>query len=217
MAVGAARSARGLRERKKQLTRDLIAAAALDLFLERGYEAVTIAEVAERAAVDVKTIYNYFPSKPDLVYHRFADFWAELLAAVRDRRPGESVLTAFGRFLVPLDGLLADTQATATMQGVTRLIVVSPALLAYEDQVYARITTELAGQLTAETGASPRDIEPSVVAHALIGLHRSLVAYARAGTMAGTPNASVSRGVRARAKRGVALLEAGLRDYGARR
>jgi AcrR family transcriptional regulator len=217
MAVSSARPSRGLRERKKRLTRDLIADAALDLFLERGYEAVTIAEVAERAAVDVKTIYNYFPSKPDLIYHRFADFWAELLAAVRNRGPEESVLTAFSGFLNPVEGMLADTQATATVQGVTRLIVGSPALLAYEDQIYARITTELAGQLAAETGAGPRDIEPSVVAHALIGLHRSLVAFARAGTMAGTPNASVARGLRAQAKRGAALLEAGLRDYGARR
>lgn len=214
MAVNAARTVRGLRQRKKQQTRDLIADSAFALFLERGYEAVTIAEVAERAVVDVKTVYNYFPSKPDLVYHRFEAFWEELLAAVRDRRPGESVLTAFGRFLVPLEGLLADAQATATMQGVTRLIVESPTLTAYEDQVYARITSELAADLAAETGASERDIEPSVVAHTLIGLHRSLVAYARAGTMAGLSNASVARGLRAQAKRGVALLEAGIGDFG---
>jgi AcrR family transcriptional regulator len=214
MAVRAARSPRGLRERKKQLTRDLIADAALELFLERGYEAVTIAEVADRAAVDVKTIYNYFPSKPDLVYHRFADFWAELLAAVHDRRPGESVLGAFGRFLVPLDGLLADTGATAELQELTRLIVESPALLGYEDQVYARFTRELAEELAAETDAGPGDIEASVVAHALIGLHRSLVAYARTGTMAGLSNASVARGVRAQARQAVALLETGLGTYG---
>jgi AcrR family transcriptional regulator len=216
MAVSTARPPRGLRERKKQQTRDAIAESALELFLERGYDAVTIADVAERAAVDVKTIYNYFPSKPDLVYHRFETFWAEVLAAVRDRRAGESVLTAFSRFLVPLDGLLADTEATAELQDLTRLIVESPALLGYEDQVYARFTRELAEALAAETDAGPGDIEPSVVAHALIGLHRSLVAYARTGTIAGLSNASVAHGVRARAKSAVALLETGFGTYGIR-
>ena len=214
MAVSTARPSRGLRERKKQQTRDLIADSALALFLERGYEAVTIADVAERAAVDVKTIYNYFPSKPDLVYHRFEAFWAEVLAAVRDRSGGESVLSAFSRFLVPLDGLLADTGATAELQELTKLIIESPALLGYEDQVYARFTRELAEELAAETDAGPGDIEPSVVAHALIGLHRSLVAYARAGTMAGLSNASVARGVRAQAKQATALLGTGLGTYG---
>ena len=216
MAVSSARPSRGLRERKKQQTRDLIADSALALFLERGYDTVTIADVAERAAVDVKTIYNYFPSKPDLIYHRFETFWAEVLAAVRDRTAGESVLAAFSRFLVPLDGLLADTGATAELRELTRLIVQSPALLGYEDQVYARFTAALASQLAAETGAGPVDIEPSVVAHALIGLHRSLVAYARAGTMAGLSNASVARGVRAQAKPAIALLETGLGTYGIR-
>jgi AcrR family transcriptional regulator len=216
MTLASAGPARGLRARKKQQTRDVIAESAMGLFLERGYDAVTIAEVAERAEVDVKTIYNYFTSKPDLVYHRFEAFWDALLAGVRDRKATESVLAAFSRFLVPLEGLLADTQATAQLHGLTQLIVESPALLGYEEQVYARVTSELAERLAAESGARARDIEPSVVAHALIGLHRSLTAYARAGTMAGLTNASVARGVRAQAKRAVSLLEGGLGSYGVR-
>lgn len=216
MALSSARPSRGLRERKKQQTRDLIADSALELFLERGYDAVTIAEVAEHAAVDVKTIYNYFSSKPDLVYHPFEAFWADVLAAVRERGAGESVLASFSRFLVPLDGLLADTHATTRLQGLTQLIVQSPTLLGYEDQVYARFTLELAELLAAETAAGPRDIEPSVVAYGLIGLHRSLVAYARAGTMAGMTNSSVARRVRAQAKRAVALLETGYGSFGVR-
>ena len=225
MVVGSTGTSRGLRERKKQQTREVIADRALELFLERGYEAVTIADVADLAEVDVKTIYNYFPSKPDLVYHRFDRFWNELLAAVRDRRQGESVLSSFSRFLVPLEGglgdtqvkgLLGDTQATATLRGLTQLIADSPTLLGYEDQVYARVTTQLAEQLAREAGTRQPDIEPAVVSHALIGLHRSLVAYARAGTMAGMTNASVARRVRAQAKKAVARLESGLGDYGVR-
>jgi AcrR family transcriptional regulator len=216
MTLSSARTSPGLRERKKRQTRDSIAAAALELFVERGYDAVTIGDVADRASVDIKTIYNYFSSKPDLVYHRFEAFWDEVVAAVRDRRAGESVLAAFSRFLVPLDGLLGDSRATAELQRLTQLIVESPALLAYENQVYARFTAELAEQLAADTGAGPRRIEPSVVSHALVGLHRSLVASARAGTMAGMSNSSVARGVRIQAKAAVGLLESGLGMYGAK-
>jgi AcrR family transcriptional regulator len=204
----------GLRERKKQRTRALIEDAALQLFLERGFDAVTIADVAERADVDVKTIYNYFPSKPDLVYHRLEELKDSLLDAVRSREPGESVLTAFSRFLLDVHGFLAEQQATATLRAVTEMILASPALLAHEELVYARFTVALADLLASETQARPADLEPSLVAHALIGVHRSLVAYVRSETLAGTPNAALARRVRAQAKRAVATLERGFGDYG---
>src|ERR687887_1251518 len=85
----------GLRERKKQRTRQLIADTAMRLFLERGFDAVTVAEVARAAEVDAKTVYNYFPSKPLLFYHRLEAFEAALLDAVRERGPGVSIVAAF--------------------------------------------------------------------------------------------------------------------------
>jgi AcrR family transcriptional regulator len=205
-----------LRERKKERTHEAIANAALELFLERGFDAVTIADVAQRAEVDVKTIYNYFPSKPDLFYHRLEAFEDSLLAAVRDREPGESVLAALARFLLATHarGLLGNEQATARLRAITEMIVDSPTLLAYEEQVYARFTAALANLLATETRAPPADVEPAVVAHALMGLHRSLVGYVRAGTLGGTPNAALARAVRTQAKKGIAALEAGLGDYG---
>ena len=204
----------GLRERKKQRTRELIAETALELFLERGFDAVTIADVAQHADVDVKTIYNYFGSKADLFYHRLEEFQDSLLAAIRGRQRGESVLAAFSRFLIASQGYLADERATAKLRAIIEMIVGSPALLAYEEQVYARFTSALADLLAEETSARPADVEPSVVAYALIGLHRSLVAYSRAGTLAGTPNATLVRGVRAQAKKALARLEEGLGGYG---
>jgi AcrR family transcriptional regulator len=212
--VNAARPPGGLRERKKQRTRELIAGAALELFLERGFDAVTIADIAQRADVDVKTIYNYFDSKADLFYHRLEELQESLLAAIRERQEGESVLAAFSRFLMASQGYLGDESATARLRGVTEMIVGSATLLAYEDWVYARFALALADLLAEETGAKPGDAEPAVVAYALIGLHRSLVAYVRAGTLAGTPNASLTRGVRAQAKKALARLEQGLGNYG---
>lgn len=204
----------GLRERKKQKTRELIADTALELFLERGFDAVTIADIAQQADVDAKTIYNYFPSKADLFYHRLEELKDSLLAAVRNREAGESVLAAFSRFLLARQGFLGDERATVRLRAVTEMIVGSPTLLAHEEQIYARFTAALAELLAVETGVRPTDVQPMVVAHTLIGVHRSLVTYVRTGTLAGTPNASLARGLRAQAKKAIATLEDGLGGYG---
>jgi len=87
----------GLRERKKQQTREVIAETARALFAERGFEAVRVSEVARAADVSEKTVFNYFPTKEDLVFWRLEAFEAEILGAVRDRAAGESALTAFRR------------------------------------------------------------------------------------------------------------------------
>src|SRR5882724_5969692 len=94
----------GLRERKKQQTRQLIAETARRLFTERGFERVTVAEVARAAEVSEQTVFNYFATKEDLVYWRLGSFEEELLATVREREPGESALAAFRRFLLAQRG-----------------------------------------------------------------------------------------------------------------
>src|SRR6266508_6253841 len=98
----------GLRERKKQQTRRAIREAAMRLFLERGFDQVSVAEVARAADVSEQTVYNYFPTKEDLVYERMDAFEQELLAAVRERPADEPVLRAFGRFILDR----SDTAAT---------------------------------------------------------------------------------------------------------
>ena len=74
-----------LRERKKQRTRQLIADTARAMFVERGFDAVAVAEVARAAEVAEATVFNYFPTKEDLVFQGMEAFEAELLDAVRDR------------------------------------------------------------------------------------------------------------------------------------
>src|SRR5919197_6500938 len=98
----------GLRERKKRQTREAIAETARRLFSERGFERVTVAEIARAAGVAEKTVFNYFPTKEDLVYWRLESFEDELLETIRGRQPGESILAAFGRFVLTRRGLLAE-------------------------------------------------------------------------------------------------------------
>ena len=74
----------GMRERKKQRTRQLIRDTAVRLFMERGFDQVTIAEIAREADVAEATVFNHFPSKEDLVYGQMEAFEQELLEAVRD-------------------------------------------------------------------------------------------------------------------------------------
>jgi AcrR family transcriptional regulator len=84
----------GLRERKKARTRRGISEAAIALFLERGYEQVSVAEIAEAAEVSKRTLFAYFPTKDDLVLHRFADHEDEPARVVRDRPAGAAPLDA---------------------------------------------------------------------------------------------------------------------------
>jgi AcrR family transcriptional regulator len=205
----------GLRERKKTRTRELIAETARTLFSERGFEAVTVAEIARAADVSPQTIFNYFPTKEDLVYWRLEAFEAELLAAVRDRPEGEPVIAAFGRFVRRPRGLLAEGDAGARdrLAGITRMIAGSPALLAREQQTLARHTASLAALIAEEQGTEPTDIAPVVAANALMGVHHALVAEARAGIVAGTPHARVRQGLLSEADRALGLLEKGLGGY----
>jgi AcrR family transcriptional regulator len=205
----------GLRERKKRQTRQLIASTALRQFAERGFERVTVAEVARAAQVSEATVFNYFPTKEDLVYSGLEAFETSLLDAVRQRAPGESVPAAFGRYLLSSHGLLVAGEPEAQQQLVTvsRLINDSPALRARERETFDRYTRSLAGLIAEQTAARPGDVEPWVVANALIGVHRVLVEYVRDQVLAGRHGPRLVRDVRSRAERALALLGRGLAGY----
>jgi AcrR family transcriptional regulator len=207
----------GLRERKKQQTRQLIAETALRLFTERGFENVRVAEIARAADVAEKTVYNYFPTKEDLVYSRLESFEAELLDAIRSRGRGESILIAFERFVTAPRGLLAAKEGAEQLRAVTTMIASSPALLAREQQIFERFTEALARLLAQETGARAGDVEPWVIANSLIGIHRSLIDYVRRRTLEGATAPEVGREVRREAKQAFARLERGLADYAVKR
>ncbi len=205
----------GLRERKKEQTRELIAETARRLFSERGFDRVPVAEIARAADVSEQTVFNYFPTKEDLVYWRLGSFEEELLGTIRDRAPGESVLDAFRRFVGVPRGMLGsyDAEARERLAALTRMITESPALIAREQQIFSRYTDNLAALLAEEQGADEGDIEPWVVANALMGVHRALVDHSRRRIVAGARHPGLATEIREQAERALARLEQGLGDY----
>ena len=199
----------GLRERKKERTRALIADTARRLFTERGFEAVSVAEIAREADVSEATVFNYFPTQEELVYNRLGAFEEEMLAAVRDRAEGESIVAAFARFISKPRGLLRsrDPEEVEALAGISRTIAASPALLARERQIFDAYTDSLAGLIADETGAGADSIEPWVVANALLGVHRASVDYARKRIVAGARNPGLARSVRRQIAKALAGLD----------
>ena len=208
---------RGLRERKKRQTRQAIAEAAHRLFAERGFDAVTVAEVAREADVSEGTVFNYFPAKEDLFYGQMETFEAALVEAVRTRAPDESVLAAFRRFVLERSKGLETEERADVIVKAARVIDASPSLQAREREIVAEYTRALAELIANETKARASDVEPLAVAHALMGAQRALTEHVRAAVLAGMRGPRLAAYVRAQGKRAFARLERGLGDYALRR
>ena len=203
----------GLRERKKERTRQLIRDTAVRLFMEGSFEQVTIAEIARAAEVSEATVFNHFPSKEDLVYGQLEAFEQELLDAVRNRPPGTSALAAYASFIFSIRGLIAEPQGQEQIAGWAQLVTASSALVSREHEVFAHNTEALAELLAEETGAHPDDLTPWVAANALVGLHRALLEDVRREALAGRSTQSLARSLRRRGQRAVEQLERGFGDY----
>ncbi|WP_084144154.1 TetR/AcrR family transcriptional regulator [Amycolatopsis taiwanensis] len=170
----------GLRERKKRQTRQRITEVATGLFVERGFEQVTIAEVAAAAEVSVNTVYNYFQAKEDLVLPPEEASPQRLADMVRQRRPGESAAHAIVRCL--RDEARRRDRKLGLTRGFGRVFDMmrgSPTLTARLEALGQEMTGALAAVLAEETGAAPDDLLPRVIAYQLGCMH-SLV-YAEIG------------------------------------
>jgi AcrR family transcriptional regulator len=211
----------GLRERKKQQTRQLIADTAWRLFADRGFDRVTVAEVAREAEVALATVFNYFPTKEDLFYSRLEAFGQRMVEAVASRREGEPALVALQRFLLASGGLVAqveagDPEAVERLRTVNRVIADSPALQARERQVIARYADSLAELLAGELGVPPDDVEVRVAANAMIGVHATLLDFTRRRVLADDRLERLAGDLRDAGRRAFALLERGLGDFAPR-
>lgn len=210
----------GLRELKKQQMRQRIAEAAWRMFGERGFDRVTVVDIAREAGVSEATVFNYFPGKEDLFYSRLESFGERLVEAVRSREPGESALAAFRRQLLVSGGLLArvedgDEDALDRLRTVNRVIADSPALQAREQRAFTACADALAAVLAAESDGPEDDVTAQVAAHALLGVHRALVAHVRHRVLTEDEPTGLAADVRRRTDRACALLEDGMRDYAA--
>jgi AcrR family transcriptional regulator len=203
----------GLRERKKQQTRQRIAEAARRLFVERGFDGVTVAMVARAADVAEGTVFNYFPTKEDLFYSGLETFEAELVEAVRNRPSGESALSAFRRFVLDGTKRLAGEEVAPVIENAARIIGASPSLQAREREIVALATDALAKLIAEEAATDDPDVEAWAAANALMGVQRALVADVRARILADQRGARLAKHARSEATRGFARLETGLRDY----
>src|SRR5438094_422448 len=167
----------GLRERKKQQTRQQIFGAASRLFEAKGFDRVSVAEIARAADVSEVTVFNYFPTKEDLFYGGMEFFEEQLIESVRSRPKGEPAVKAFRRRLLAGAERLETRQSARAISTAAKLVSASPSLVAREREIVERYTARLADLLAEETGADPADVEPVSVASALMATHRALVAH----------------------------------------
>lgn len=203
----------GLRERKKLQTKQLIYRTAMELFAERGFDAVSVVEIAERAGVSKMTVFNYFPTKEDLVVGPMEEQVGDAASTVGDRLPGESVVRASRRVFLerlarraPESGLLDDPLFLQVMDVVRQ----TPALVARIYRFQLEAEERLAAELEKE---SPGDLRARVAASQIMGLWRTLqIENTRAVFLGASADEAYPDAV-SKAELGFELLEKGLGDY----
>jgi AcrR family transcriptional regulator len=151
----------GLRERKKQRMYQTVSDVAIGLFLEKGFDAVSVAEVAAAAEISKPTLFRYFPAKEDLVLHRFADHETEAARVVAERAEGQSPLDALRLHF--LDGLERCDPVTGLndqepVLAFHRLLYGTPSLVArlsgYVERSEEALAYALGGDLAARLAAT---------------------------------------------------------------
>jgi len=162
----------GLRERSKARRRAAIIRAAYELFAERGYDATTVADIAEAAEVSPRTVAMYFPAKQDIALSRFSDGVASLTDAIRARRPGETVHDVFGRWLLTSQTEPEDREVYRLAR---RMFAANPDLGALRTARMADAVREGAAMIAADTGSAPDAIGPRLAAAAAAAIAMEIV------------------------------------------
>ena len=209
----------GLRERKKRLMRQQLSDTATQMFMERGFDAVRVTEIAEACGVSEKTVFNYFPTKESLILDRLESTVASLKSGLAQpgAEPAEAALRILNDELIAMTSWLAAqddlAQASAAIRRFGTLIQASPSLRAHQSDMMDQFTAVAAEILAGRAGMSPDDPEPQIVATALLGLwriqFRALSKYLD-GTR--TP-AQVHQAVSAEVNRAAQVIDHGLRSF----
>ncbi|MEV0597309.1 TetR family transcriptional regulator [Nonomuraea cavernae] len=180
----------GLRQLQRQRVREAISAAAISLFLERGFDEVPVTEVAAAARVSKPTLFKYFPTKEDLVLHRIADHQGEAARVVRERAPEVDPVTALHRHF--LDGLARHDPVTGLndhvqVLGYHRMVFSTPSLAARVFHYMSRDEGALAEALAETTD----ELTASLLAGQVLAVQRVLARRTWQALADGRPLAEV--------------------------
>ncbi|NUP79600.1 MAG: TetR family transcriptional regulator [Nonomuraea sp.] len=209
----------GLRELQRQRQHEAISTAAITLFLERGFDEVPVTEIAAAAGVSKPTLFKYFPTKEDLVLHRFADHQGEAARVVRGRQPGERPLDALRRHF--LDGLARRDPVTGLNDhpGVIafhRMVFDTPSLaarlfhhMAADEAALAQALAETVDETTDET---MDELTAALLATQALAAQRVLARRTWALLADGMPLAEAEADAVRAAERAFTLLSEGLRS-----
>lgn len=159
----------GRRERKKAATRRSIGDAALRLSLERGFDHVTVAQIADEADVSVSTLFQHFPSKEAMLFDDDTARESALLDAVRLRGAGRSALTALREHIgsrVPPGG-----EGDPDLAQFRALVARTPALVDYARAMWVRHEVALAAVLADELDRTSDDLQVRALAHFCVSAH----------------------------------------------
>lgn len=203
----------GLRERKKRETRQRISNVATSLFTARGFDNVTVAEVAEAANVSKMTVFNYFPRKEELFFDRNEEVVELLHGAINDRAPGESVVNALRGLLLrlveqrhPLSALLN------TVVPFWQVVLDSPALRGAAMEMLSEAENQLAVEFARISGRSPADPLPALAAALVIATIRALYQHVLRRIMAGESAEDIHPDQVALVNQAFDMLEAAIGD-----
>ncbi len=155
----------GLRERKKQRTRESIQREAMRLFLEQGYEETTVEQIAEAAEVSPSTFFNYFPTKEDVV---FTDPYDEMFVAALLERPREEPIWNSIRHTMTTILSVAMERDRDLMLARGRLILSDPGLKGRQLEELQRGQALFRQLLAERIGADPNGFELRVVTDVMV-------------------------------------------------
>jgi AcrR family transcriptional regulator len=203
----------GLRARKKRATREAIASTARRLFAERGFDAVTVAEIAAAADVSEKTIFNHFATKEDLAFAGREQRLDALLVRIAQRPAGTSVLDVFR---ATTEEMIAELAAGGDDEvlDVRRIIRGSKALEERLTMGWEEESVALAKAIAETTGAADGDVIAAVVGRTLVWTHRTIFRVALTGLLAGEDAGQMTARLRLEAARAYDQLAVGLAEYG---
>ncbi|MEU4699889.1 TetR/AcrR family transcriptional regulator [Nonomuraea dietziae] len=204
-----------LRERKKAETKRHISEVALGLFVERGFDQVTVAEVAQAADVAANTVYNYFKVKEDLVLPPVSR--DRLAAIVRGRGPGQSAADAVLATL--RDELRRRDRNLGLAEGFGRFLEMmraAPTLSARLVTLAEQMVDDLAAVLAEEAGAGPGDPMPALVAEQLGWVHAHVLREIGRRTAEGQDPSAIAIATLERLDVIESLLGERVRTYGSR-